>query len=250
MPDIQLRQQVVEAPGLSCGRDFTEQDLWAREQFPAAPDLSCYPELRWGVRAAAGPATRTLALSATEAQDAAAFAVTVTAGGAAIDFALGAVEAKDVAAFAVTVGHPFALVATEAKDIAAFAASVAGTSTAPLGTIIGGFGPYPQPAATPEWLETLPRKAVRKVERLARRVRAGEVEQDEAAGMLAGAFAAGDVLQAAQGALAALLMFHVERIAELARNEAFLRAQREEQAKRQQARNDNALRVLMLMTLH
>ena len=121
---------------------------------------------------------------------------------------------------------------------------------APRGTIIGGFGPYPQPAATAEWLGKLPRKGARRVERLARRVRAGELERDEAAGMLAGAFAAGEVLQAAQAALAALLRYEVERIAELARDEAFLRAQQGEQAQRQQARNENALRVLMLMTLH
>lgn len=126
---------------------------------------------------------------------------------------------------------------------------VAGATPA-RGTIIGGFGAYPQPAATPEWLGTLSRKASRRVERLAQRVRAGALERDDAAAQLAGAMSAGDALRAAQDALDALLMFHVERIAELARNEAFLRAQQVEQARQRRQRNDNALRMLLLMSLH
>lgn len=43
MPDIALRSQVVESPGLSVGIDAADHDVWLREQFPAAPDFSVYP---------------------------------------------------------------------------------------------------------------------------------------------------------------------------------------------------------------
>lgn len=67
--------------------------------------------------------TITVALAATEAQDAAAVAVTITATG--ITAALAATEAKDSAAVNATVANfVAALAATEAKDIAAVAATV------------------------------------------------------------------------------------------------------------------------------
>jgi hypothetical protein len=42
MADIQVRQQFPEYAGLSVGRDFSDYDVWARQQFAAAPDLSAH----------------------------------------------------------------------------------------------------------------------------------------------------------------------------------------------------------------
>lgn len=198
-----------------------------------------------------GTVSRNLLLGAVEGQDAASFAITITGGGALIDLALAAVEGQDTASLALVRGHPFALNVTEAADVAAFALTVDAAGEAARGTIIGGFGPYPQPSATPEWLGALGKREARKVERIARKVRAGALERAEADEVLAGAIAAGDALRAAQAALDALLRYEADRIAELIRDEAFRRAMQEEQAQLMLARrNENALRVLMLMTLH
>jgi hypothetical protein len=49
MADIQLREQVLASPDLAVGIDAADYDIWLREQFPAYPDISCYPT-EWGIR--------------------------------------------------------------------------------------------------------------------------------------------------------------------------------------------------------
>lgn len=127
MPDVQLRTQVVESPAVAFGPDRAEVDLWFRENFPVpgqTAGISFYPT-RWGVDtfAAAGPATRTLALAGIEAADVASLALTL-----GHPLALAASESTDVAAFALTLGHPFSFAISEPADVAAFAVDVAGPS--------------------------------------------------------------------------------------------------------------------------
>lgn len=60
MPDIAALQQIRAAPDLSVARDYAEYDVFAREQFPHAPDLSCYPTGIGIQQLATGPVTYTL----------------------------------------------------------------------------------------------------------------------------------------------------------------------------------------------
>jgi hypothetical protein len=114
MADIGLREQVAAAPDLSVGVDASEYDVWLIEQFPASPDLSCYPT-QWGIRdvyAPVGPVE--LQLLATEGPDIAAFTIAPDS----IPLSLAATEGPDTAAF--TINEILQLAATEGQDTAAF----------------------------------------------------------------------------------------------------------------------------------
>lgn len=190
-----------------------------------------------------GPSSRTIALAATEAPDVAAFALT-----RGHPLTIGATEAVDVAAFALTVtggaaSLDLSMAASEAQDVASFlmdggARQVSGS---------GGFN-YPQPSSTAEWLGKIPAKAARQIERVARNVRRGKYDEVEARSQLLRRLELENLAhrQAYDEALASLIRYEIERVAQLAENEQFLLAQIEMRRRR----NDNAARLLLLMTLH